>query len=272
LSTLPNSVRLAWRNLRVNTDPGSLVIILGLPVMYLVFWGAMFVSIIPPFPIAGYIFTYKSFLVGGILAFDTVMAGTMGGSMLWADRRFGMFSQILSGPFTRTQYLWGVIMATVLAALVGSFILVIIAVLLGGAVYVSLLGLGLVIFSLVIGGIFFCALMLYVAAKVDSNQTYNSIQILIIFLVSFISDAYYPITSKTPIALQVISSINPLTYIADGVRAGLVHPSSISSILNQHPIPGFSSLPWEPIVLLVETVAMFFLAYRTYANVRVSMS
>jgi ABC-2 type transport system permease protein len=271
LSTLPNSVRLAWRNLRVNTDPGSLVIILGLPVMYLVLWGAMFVSIIPPFSLGGFTFTYKTFLVGGILAFDTVMAGTMGGSMLWADRRFGMFSQILSGPFTRTQYLWGVIMATVLAALVGSFILVIIAVLLGGTVYISFLGIGLVVYSLIVGGIFFCALMLYVAAKVDSNQTYNSIQILIIFLVSFISDAYYPINSRTPEALQVISLANPLTYIADGIRAGLVHPSSILNILNQYPIQG-SSLPWEPIVLLVETVAIFLLAYRTYANVRVNMS
>lgn len=271
MSKLPNSVRLAWRNLRVNTDPGSLVIILGLPVMYLVFWGVMFVSIIPPFAIGGYQFTYKSFLAGGILAFDTVMAGTMGGSMLWADRRFGMFSQILSGPFTRTQYLWGVIIATVFAALVGSFVLIIISVLLGGTVYISLLGIGLLIFSLVIGGIFFCSLMLFVAAKVDSNQTYNSIQILIIFVVSFVSDAYYPITSKTPFVLQAIALINPLSYITDSVRAGLVNPSNMLNILNQHPFLN-SSFPWEPVVLLIETAAIFFLAYRTYANVRVSMS
>ncbi len=130
-STLPNSVRLAWRNLRVNTDPGSLIIILGLPAMYLVFMGTMFVSIIPPFIIGGYHYTYSSFLPGGILAFESVMAGTMGGSMLWADRRFGMFSQILSGPFTRTQYLVGVIMATIAASLVGSMVLIGLAIPLG---------------------------------------------------------------------------------------------------------------------------------------------
>ena len=90
LSALPNSVRLAWRNLRVNTDPGSLIIILGLPAMYLVFMGNMYVSIIPSFIIGGYHYTYRSFLPGGILAFESVMAGTMGGSMLWADRRFGV--------------------------------------------------------------------------------------------------------------------------------------------------------------------------------------
>lgn len=268
---LPNSLRLAWRNLRVNTDPGSLVIILGLPAMYLVFWGTMFVSIIPPFQIGGNVFSYKSFLAGGILAFETVMAGTMGGSMLWADRRFGMFSQILSGPFTRTQYLWGVILATVAAALAGSFVLVVLSVVLGGAVVVSLAGISLLLFSLVVGGIFFCSLLLLVAAKVDSNQTYNSIQILIIFVVSFVSDAYYPINSKTPIVLQAISLINPLTYITDAVRAGLVDPSRMLAMMNPQPIPG-TGLPWEPIVLLLETVGMFLLAYKTYANVKLSMS
>src|SRR5208283_5429448 len=178
LSALPNSVRLSWRNLRVNTDPGSLIIILGLPAMYLVFMGTMFVSIIPSFTIGGYHYTYHSFLPGGILAFESVMAGTMGGSMLWADRRFGMFSQILSGPFTRTQYLVGVILATIAASLVGSLALIVLAIPLGSSINISLVGLGLVLTSLILGGIFFCSLMLFVAAKVDSNQAYNSIQIL----------------------------------------------------------------------------------------------
>lgn len=255
-------MRLAWRNLRVNTDPGSLVVILGLPAMYLVFMGTMFVSIIPPFSIGGYDFTYGSFLPGGILAFESVMAGTMGGSMLWADRRFGMFSQILSGPFTRTQYLGGVILATVAASLAGSVILILLAIPLGAALEVSVIGSALVFLNLILGGIFFCSLMLFVAAKVDSNQAYNSIQILIIFVTSFVSDAYYPINSLTPLPLRLISYINPLTYVTDGIRAGLVSPAYAFGVLN----------PVETLVLLAETVIMFLIAYRTYANVRMSTS
>ncbi|MHB1907850.1 MAG: ABC transporter permease [Nitrososphaerales archaeon] len=268
---VPESLRLAWRNLRVNTDPGSLVVILGLPAMYLIFMGTMYVSIIPSFLFGGYEFTYTSFLASGIIAFESLMAGTMGGSMLWADRRFGMFSQILSGPFTRTQYLSGVIIATVAASLAGSLVLIGLAIPLGAVLQVNLLGGVLVLFSLILGGIFFCSLMLFVAAKVDSNQAYNSIQILIIFVLSFISDAYYPINSQTPLVLQIISMINPMTYVADGVRAGLAPQNFLVGILNSHPIPG-SALPWEPILLLVETVAMFFLAYKTYQNVKLNMS
>ena len=105
--SIPNSLRLAWRNLKVNMDPASLVVIIGLPAMYLIFLGTMFVSIVSNFVINGVSFNYTSYLAPGIVAFQTVMAGTIGGSMLWLDRRFGMFSQILSGPFTRTQYLTG---------------------------------------------------------------------------------------------------------------------------------------------------------------------
>ena len=269
MSSLPNSIRLAWRNLRVNTDPGSLVIIFGLPLMYLVFWGTFYAGIVNSFSIGGVVFSYRTYIEGGILAFETVMAGTMGGSMLWADRRFGMFSQILSGPFTRTQYLWGVILSTVAAALLGSLVLIVVSVLLGGAVVISLVGIGLVFFSLLVGGIFFCSLLLFISAKVKSNQTYNSVQILVIFIVSFISDAYYPMRAPIPAWLQIISFINPLSYITDGVRAGLVSPANMLNIINQRPILN-SSLPWEPILLLVETIATFAVAYWTYANVKVN--
>ena len=41
---LPNLLRLIYRNILVNTDPGSLVILIGLPGMYLVFFGFGFVD------------------------------------------------------------------------------------------------------------------------------------------------------------------------------------------------------------------------------------
>ncbi|HKW03717.1 MAG TPA: ABC transporter permease [Nitrososphaerales archaeon] len=259
MSGSPNSVRLAWRNLRVNMDPSSLVIIIGLPAMYLVFMGTMFVSVVPPFLVNGVTFEYKSYLTPGIIAFQTVMAGTMGGSMLWIDRRMSMFSQILSGPFTRTQYLMGVIIATTAASIAGAVIMMLIAAPIGATLSFSLLGLGLVLLNLIVGGVFFCSLLLFIAAKVDSNQAYNSIQILILFVINFVSDVFYPITSQTPYVLRIFSYINPLTYISDGIRAGLSDPSSILLLWN----------PVETVVLVVETIVMFLLAYFTYTKVKV---
>ncbi len=199
------------------------------------------------------------------------MAGTVGGSMLWGDRRFGMFAQLLSGPFTRTEYLFGMIIATVSASLAGSFALIILGFGLGGVFTVSLLGMGLILLTLIVGGIFFCSLMLFVAAKVDSNQTYSSIQILIIFVISFISNAYYPITSATPLPLQIISYMNPLTYVTDGIRAGLVPQANMLRVFTFSRFIGSLAAPLEISLLISETVVMFFVAYWTYRNVRVSM-
>ncbi len=240
-------------------DPGSLVVIIGLPAMYLVFMGTMFVSVVPPFLVNGVTFDYKSFLTPGIIAFQTVMAGTMGGGILWIDRRLSMFSQILSGPFTRTQYLLGVIIATTVASIAGALIMVLIAAPIGATLYLSPLGLGLVMLNLIVGGVFFCSLMLFIAAKVKSNNTYNSIQILILFVINFVSDVFYPISSQTPFVLKISAYINPLTYISDGIRAGFSSPSNVFTLWQ----------PLETVVLIIETAAMFALAYWTYTNVRV---
>lgn len=261
--SLPNSVRLAWRNLKVNMDPGSLTVIIGLPAMYLIFMGTMFNAIVSNFQVGGVTYNYTSYLAPGIIAFQTVMAGTIGGSMLWLDRRYGMFPQILSGPFTRSQYLTGIIFATTSASIIGAGLMLAISVAIGGTIHASLLGLSLVFFNLIIGGIFFCSLMLYIAAKVKSNNTYNSIQILILFIINFVSSVFYPLKQGvTPLVLYYASYLNPLTYISDGIRSGLGIPSEI--LTTWHPL--------ETVVLLIETIAMFAVAYRTYTSVRVGRS
>ena len=259
---VPSSIRLVWRNLKVNMDPASLVVIIGLPAMYLIFLGTMFVSIVSQFDVNGVPYNYTQYLAPGIVAFQTVMAGSIGGGMLWLDRRYGMFTQILSGPFTRSQYLMGIIGATTAASLAGAAVMMAISTPIGGSFSFSAAGIGLVLLNLVVGGIFFCSLMLFIAAKVDSNQTYNSIQILILFIINFVSDVFYPLTSSTPWPLFYFSYLNPLTYIADGIRGGLAPPAALFEIWK----------PLETVVLVIETAVMLILAYRTYTKVKISTS
>ena len=130
-------LRLVYRNLLVNTDPGSLLILIGLPGMYLVFFGFGFQSLAG----SGGGNSYLTFLTPGIMSFQVVMAGTVGGSMLWADRRWGMLSQLLMSPFTRLQYLFGIMLTSMLFGLAGSAVMLGVAFALFGAV---LLGLGAV--------------------------------------------------------------------------------------------------------------------------------
>ncbi|HTT16236.1 MAG TPA: ABC transporter permease [Thermoplasmata archaeon] len=237
----------------VNTDPASLIILLGLPGMYLVFFGYGFQSLE-----GGGGGNYLAFLAPGILAFQAVMAGTVAGSILWADRRFGMLAQLLVGPFTRFEYLFGIIVTSLMFGLGGALVMLAVAVALLGVTTLGLVGLGIMLATVALGSVLFGALMLLLAALVKSNNAYNSIQILLIFFVNFASTVFYPLSSALPLALRTLFLINPLTYIADAVRHG--YAGSFGAI----------SAP-EVVALIGETTVLLVLATRAYLRSDVSL-
>jgi ABC-2 type transport system permease protein len=250
----PNLFRLIYRNIKVNTDPGSLIILIGLPGMYLVFFGFGFQSIASG---GGGNNSYLSYLTPGIMGFQVVMAGTVGGSMLWADRRWGMLSQLLVGPFTRLQYLMGIMLTSMLFGLGGAAVMLAVALALIGHIPTQPLALGIIFGSIVLGSIFFGALMLLLAALVKSNTAYNSVQILLIFVVNFASTVFYPLSSGLPVVLKVLFEVNPLTYVADAVRGAYLG--------DLVPKDGYQML-----VLVAETAVLLFLAVRAYLRSDVS--
>jgi len=251
---IPNLLRLVYRNIVVNTDPGSLIILVGLPGMYLVFFGFGFSSIASQ---GGAGAAYLRFLTPGIMSFQVVMAGTVGGSMLWADRRWGMLAQLLSGPFTRLQYLLGIMFTSLLFGLGGAAVMLGIAYALGVPIPTQPLAFGVIFGSIVLGSIFFGALMLFIAALVKSNTAYNSVQILLIFVVNFASTVFYPLSGNLPVALRALFNANPLTYVADAVRGA--YTGNLTS--------------WEGLqmlILVAETAVLLTLAVRAYLRSDVS--
>jgi ABC-2 type transport system permease protein len=250
----PNLIRLVYRNILVNTDPGSLVILIGLPALYLVFFGFGFQAVASA---GGAGNSYLTYLTPGIMSFQVVMAGTVGGSMLWADRRWGMLSQLLMGPFTRLQYLFGIMLTSILFGLGGAAVMLGVAYALLGTIPVQPLALGIIFGSITAGSIFFGGLMLYISALVKSNTAYNSIQILLLFVVNFASTVFYPLSSSLPIVLRVLFQVNPLTYVADAVRG------AYSGTLTAMDV-------YQMLVLLAEMAAILFVATRAYMRSDVS--
>jgi len=185
------------------------------------------------------------------------MAGTVGGSILWADRRWGMFAQLLSGPFTRLEYLLGIILTSLLFGLGGGAVMLGIAWALLGSGPTSLAAIGVMFGVIVVGSIFFGSLMLFLGALVKSNTAYNSIQILLIFVVNFASTVFYPLSNSLPLALRVLFQINPLTYVADAVRGAYSNSLSLTD-------------GYQVIALAIETIVFLFLAVRAYLRSELS--
>jgi ABC-2 type transport system permease protein len=251
---VPNILRLVYRNIWVNTDPGSLILLVGLPAMYLVFFGFGFQSVASS---GGSASSYLAYLTPGIMSFQVVMAGTFGGSMLWADRRWGMLSQLLMGPFTRLQYLLGIMLTSLLWGLGGSLVMLGVAYGLLGTAPTQLLSYGIIFASITVGSIFFGALMLFISALVKSNAAYNSIQILLIFVVNFASTVFYPLSSGLPVVLKFLFEVNPLTYVSDAVRG------AYSSTLT-------ATDGYQMLLLVAEMAVILYLATRAYMRSDVS--
>ncbi len=255
---LPDSLRLTIRNFKVNSDPGTIMFMLGLPTLYLLVLGFMYQSLIPAVTFNNINVSYTDFLMPGIMAMEVMTAGTVGGSMLWSDRRFFMFEQLLVGPFNRLSYLFGLILVSLIFSIIGNAIMLVIFYLFVGKLIFTTVGLIYSILTLFIGTIIFTSIYLIISIKTKKMQTYNTITIVLFFVVDFTSSAFYPITDKTPYGLRLISYANPLTYITNITRNTLVF-SSLSGVLS------------EFLVLTIATVIVFGVALKLYDGVKPGM-
>ncbi len=251
----PLIVRLMRRNIQVNMDPGNMILLMGIPAFYLVFFGFGFQSIISSTTQGAN--SYLSFLAPGIMAFQAVTAGMVGGSMLWADKKFGMLAQLLVQPFTRLQYLLGIIFTTVIFGLAGAAIMLLGAYFLLGSLTITLYG-AIGMFGIIaLGSIFFGSLMLLFSALVKSNNSYTSIQILIVFVVNFASTVFYPFSNSLPLVMKALFIANPLTYVANTVRDGYMGAIPATDL-------------YQLAILALETVLVLALAVRAYVRSGVS--
>ncbi|CAC11371.1 conserved hypothetical protein [Thermoplasma acidophilum] len=215
---IPPSLRLTARNLIINTDPGTLLFLIGLPSFYLIVLGLMFQALIPNVIFDGRSISYAQFLSPGVVAMQPFIAGSIGGSMLWSDRRWGMFEQLLVGPFHRIDYLLGIIYVSMIFSVGGALLMFLVSYLLTGFVVHYLMNIVLIVIVLLVSSILFTSLFLVLSVFIRTIQTYNTVTMFIFFILDFASSAFYPINGRTPLGLRIVSYANPLTYIVDSVR------------------------------------------------------
>src|SRR6266581_5785270 len=121
-------VRLVYRNLRANLDKLSLFFELFFPLFFVFVQGSGLGGIIPPLDIGnGRVVPYQLYLAAGAVTLTVINGGTNAGTQLWFDRKNGMFEQILMGPFNRAQYIFCIILATLIIGIAGSLLVFVLA-------------------------------------------------------------------------------------------------------------------------------------------------
>mgnify|MGYP001626447925 CR=1 FL=1 len=209
--------RMTYRILTSSLDISNISMLILMPVGYLLLMGLMMGSIIPFMYFNGEKINYVSFLAPGIVADQILLGGSMAGWILWADKRVGMLEQIFSMPYTRFDYLLGILISMLLVTFSGSLLMTIVAI---PFIYlkITLLGFITVLVFLTLGTFVFGSLMLIFGAIVKSNQVFNLISNILFFFITFASSVFYPLNSSTPSILRIVAQFNPLTYVVNSIR------------------------------------------------------
>jgi ABC-2 type transport system permease protein len=176
--------------------------------------------------------SYISFMAVGMIAFTALFTTMFSGmSVVW-DRRLGFLNKVLSTPVSRSVIILSKVLSATLRSMFQASIILIIAVPLGfqvGAAFtpINILGVFAFLFLMCMG-----LSSLFIAINIRSTriETPMAVMNLLNLPLTFASSAFFPI-DRMPEWLQVVASINPLSYTMDGMRQLLINDTIIYSKL-----------------------------------------
>jgi ABC-2 type transport system permease protein len=249
---------LVYRNLVAAIDKVFLIWQVAFPVVYIFVAGYAYAAMMgnQDIKIGALSVTYTSFLTAGMIGFNVMNGSTVAGSIIWNDKRNGMFQQLLVMPFSKVQYIIGNLITIILIGLASAAVIMIIGFpTMLGHVNTTLWSIPYTVYSLVVGSIFFGSFTITLATKIKSSEGYNVISNGLFLFFAFVSSSFYP-AQGLPEPLYVAFYINPLTYIVDISRAG------IFSHVN-----GFTNI--EVIIISFLAAIVFLIATRSMVRMKI---
>ena len=168
---------------------------------------------------------YKEYLIGGILI-QTLAFAMMGPAMSIAtDLQEGVIDRFRSLPSRRSAYLLGHYLAEMLGSILTIVILLSTGFIVGWRTHAGFLHVFEAIALLLVFASAMIWLGLWLGILVRSPDAVMGIGFVIVFPVTFISNAFVPIESM-PNVLQWVASVNPVSVLIAAVRTLFGNPVS----------------------------------------------
>ena len=176
------------------------------------------------------IISYPAYLSAGMIGFNVMNSSTVAGSIIWNDKRNGMFQQLLVMPFTKSDYIMSSILTIIVIGLASATLIFAVSLptMLGDA-SPTFWSIPYAIYALIVGALFFGSFTIVISTRLKSNEGFNVISNGIFLFFAFASSAFYP-SEGIPGILKIAFYTNPLTYIVDVTRAGIF--SKINAFTN----------------------------------------
>ncbi|MCW7076209.1 MAG: ABC transporter permease [Candidatus Syntrophoarchaeum sp.] len=160
---------------------------------------------------------YLEYLTPGIMVMSVLFAALQSGNLVIFDKVLGFLNKFFAMPPPRESYLFGTILFITFRGMIQATVIFCVAVLLGITIY-SLKSVLLTYVVLFLFGILFASIATTIALAVDDHDGYAAINSMISMPLFFTSTALMPY-DKMPDWLQMVASVNPVSYAIDNARA-----------------------------------------------------
>ena len=200
---------------RYTRSRSRIVASLGQPMLFLLALGFGFG---PIFQRAGQ-GDYIQFLAPGVIGMTILFTAIFSGIELIWDRQFGFLKETLVAPVPRILIMIGRTLGGATVALLQGFIVVIICFIAGFRVHhASAIPIAVLVMALI--AIMFTALGTAIASVLSDFQGFQLVMNFLVMPIFFLSGALFPLAGL-PTVLNVLATIDPLSYGVDGLRVSL---------------------------------------------------
>ncbi len=195
---------------------GRVIGALGQPLLFLLALGFGFG---PVFRKAGQ-GDYIQFLAPGVIGMTILFAAVFSGIELIWDRQFGFMKEVLVAPVPRLTIMFGRTLGGATTALIQGFIVFVICLLAGFRLtHFEQVPLAILFMSLI--ALMFTALGTAIASVMSDFQGFQLVINFLVMPMFFLSGALFPLMNL-PKLLDILATIDPLSYGVDGIRAAFV--------------------------------------------------
>ena len=194
----------------------QIVASLGQPMLYLL---ALGFGLGPVFQRSGQ-GSYLQFVAPGVVGMSILFMSIFSGIGLLWDRQFGFLKETLVAPVPRLHVMMGKALGGATVAVIQGSIVFVVC-LIAGFRPMSISALPIAFLFMALMATMFTSLGTAIGSVLVDMQGFQLVMNFLVMPIFFLSGALFPLTNL-PKALAVVTSLDPMTYGVDGLRAALI--------------------------------------------------
>jgi oleandomycin transport system permease protein len=217
-TAMRNTLTLAWRNLvQIKHNPMELIDLSIQPIMFVL----LFAYVFGP-AMSGSVAAYLPILIPGIIVQNALFATMTTGVGLNVDVTKGVFDRLRSLPIARSAPLAGRIIADVVRQAWSMAILLAVGMLIGFRIQTSALALIPAFGLLLAFALLLSWASVFIGLSVSEPEKVQVFGFVVIFPLTFLSNAFIPLSNNYPAWIHNIMEYNPVSQIANAIRGLLI--------------------------------------------------